>query len=144
MSDQQNPLSIPELLLQVSEYFESKEAAVPRAVCRAWNEVFSNRVWERCLPSRDTYYMEGALHPPSECLVENAHQLRKLVCNGESFLNYSAIPCTELKKVVVLGFPFELGASPHDQFTTIWRASRNCWLRTTTWNSSIFASILQI
>ncbi|KAF9321004.1 hypothetical protein BG003_004033 [Podila horticola] len=84
MSDQQNPLSIPELLLQVSEYFESKEAAVPRAVCRAWNEVFSNRVWERCLPSRDTYYMEGALHPPSECLVENAHQLRKLVCNART------------------------------------------------------------
>lgn len=97
MSNIHNPLLLPEVVLLLATYFNPKDALAPSLVCRTWHTIFRSMVWQTCDISREQRFGQECLRP--EDLVQNAHHVRELICNGSSFSNYIQIPCSRLKKL---------------------------------------------
>ncbi|KAG0040695.1 hypothetical protein BGZ82_011233 [Podila clonocystis] len=110
MTDTCNPLLLPELFNQIAEFFTPAEAVTPSLVSRSWYEVFSTRIWQHLDLQRFSRRPEYL--PRQEEIIKNASKVRHLQCCGETFLQFSELPCTRLTKLGMFGFP--TSASPGD------------------------------
>ncbi|KAG0031569.1 hypothetical protein BGZ81_000981 [Podila clonocystis] len=103
MRNVHNPLLLAEVVLLVANYVNPKDAAAPSLVCSIWYTVFRPLIWQTCDISDDRLHPEeqplGQKRPRPEDMVQNAHHIRELICNGSSFSTFANIPCSRLKKL---------------------------------------------